>query len=129
VVPESVSHFIGGRQVRSALGKAYGVADPATGKDCAQVEVGTAGDVIQAVLAAQTALETGPWPGMAAPDRARILHAIADAIDALAAGCTVVLRPDEWAPLPAALLAGITTAADAARLAGRRLLSCRMMPL
>jgi 5-carboxymethyl-2-hydroxymuconic-semialdehyde dehydrogenase len=195
VIPESVSHFIGGQQVRSALRKAYGVTDPATGKDYAQVEVGTAGDIIQAVLAAQTALEAGPWAEMAAADRARILHAIAYEIDdragdiadaealgaglplaqaadqaerardvfyraaeataagiaaaasaasaqssyvltrpagvaglltpwrtpflsqaralapALAAGCTVVLRPDEWAPLPAALLAQVTTAA------------------
>ena len=195
MVPESVSHFIGGRQARSALGKAYGVADPATGKNYAQVEVGTAGDVIQAVLAAKAALETGPWPGMDAPGKARVLHAIADAIDdragdiaaaealaaglplaqaadqaeraagvfrlaadlieaeaaadvsvapgqpshvltrpagvaglitswrtpflaqaravapALAAGCTVVLRPDERAPLPAALLAEIMTTA------------------
>jgi 5-carboxymethyl-2-hydroxymuconic-semialdehyde dehydrogenase len=194
VVPESVSHFIGGRQVRSALGKTYPVADPATGKDYAQVEVGTAGDVIQAVLAAQAALDTGPWPGLAAPGKARILHAIADAIDAraddiavaealgaglplaqatdragraadvfrlaadlteaaaadapaapgqssfvltrpagvaglitswrtpflaqaravapaLAAGCTLVLRPDERSPLAAALLAEITTTA------------------
>ena len=46
MVPESVSHFIGGRQARSALGKTYRVPDPATGKDYAQVEVGTAGDVI-----------------------------------------------------------------------------------
>ena len=53
MVPENVSHFIGGRQARSALGKAYGVADPATGKNYAQVEVGTAGDVFQAVLAAK----------------------------------------------------------------------------
>jgi 5-carboxymethyl-2-hydroxymuconic-semialdehyde dehydrogenase len=30
---------------------------------------------------------------------------------ALAAGCTVVLKPDEWAPLPAMLLAEITAAA------------------
>jgi 5-carboxymethyl-2-hydroxymuconic-semialdehyde dehydrogenase len=30
---------------------------------------------------------------------------------ALAAGCTIVLKPDEWAPLPAALLAEIATAA------------------
>jgi 5-carboxymethyl-2-hydroxymuconic-semialdehyde dehydrogenase len=195
VVPETVSHFIGGRHVRSALGKTFGVADPATGKEYAQVAVGIAGDVNQAVLAAQTALETGPWPGMAASDRARVLHGIADAIDsragdiaaaealgtglpvtqareqavragklfrraadlitaraaddasfasgqssyvvarpagvaglitpwrtpflaqaravapALAAGCTVVLKPDEWAPLPAALLSEITTAA------------------
>ena len=196
MVPETVSHFIGGRHVRSALGKTYGVADPATGKEYAQVAVGIAGDVNQAVLAAQTALESGPWPGMAASDRARVLHGIADAIDsragdiaaaealgtglpvtqareqavragklfrraadlitarapddasfapgqssyvvtrpagvaglitpwrtpflaqaravapALAAGCTVVLKPDERAPLPAVLLSEITTAAD-----------------
>ena len=84
MAPETVSHFIGGRHVRSALGKTFGVADPATGKEYAQVAVGIAGDVNQAVLAARAALETGPWPGMAAPDRARVLRAIADAIDARA---------------------------------------------
>jgi 5-carboxymethyl-2-hydroxymuconic-semialdehyde dehydrogenase len=195
VVPETVSHFIGGRHAHSSLRKTYGVTDPATGKEYAQVEVGMGADVNQAVLAARAALETGPWPEMAAPDRARVLHGIADAIDAragdiahaealgpglpviqaaeqaaraggvfrvaadlitaraetadacapggpgsvlaspagiaglitpwrnpflaqaralapaLAAGCTVVLKPDEWAPLPAALLAEITTRA------------------
>jgi 5-carboxymethyl-2-hydroxymuconic-semialdehyde dehydrogenase len=195
VVPETVSHVIGGRHVHSSLRKTYGVTDPATGKEYAQVEVGMGADVNQAVLAAGAALETGPWPGMAAPDRAQVLRGIADAIDAraadiaaaealgpglpvtqateqaaragavfrlaadlitaraetgeargpggpgyvlaspagiaglitpwrtpflaqaravapaLAAGCTVVLKPDEWAPLPAALLAEITTAA------------------
>jgi 5-carboxymethyl-2-hydroxymuconic-semialdehyde dehydrogenase len=168
------------------------VTDPATGKEYAQVEVGLGADINQAVLAARNALETGPWPGMKASDRARVLHGLADAIDAraddiaaaeamglglpvtqareqatraggvfrlaaekitetdracapdessyvaatpagiaglitswrtpflaqaravapaLAAGCTIVLKPDEWAPLPAALLAEITTAA------------------
>jgi 5-carboxymethyl-2-hydroxymuconic-semialdehyde dehydrogenase len=195
VVPETVNHFIGGRPVRSALLKYFGVADPATGKEYARVAVGLAADINQAVLAAQTALETGPWPDMAAPQRARVLTDIADAVDAragdiaaaealgtglpvsqaaeqtaraaatfrfaadlimaqpadavsiapglsssavprpagiaglitpwrtpflaqaqalapaLAAGCTVVLKPDEWAPLPAMLLAEITTAA------------------
>jgi 5-carboxymethyl-2-hydroxymuconic-semialdehyde dehydrogenase len=192
VVPETVGHFIGGRHVRSALGKTFGVADPATGKEYAQVAVGIAGDVSHAVLAAQTALEGGPWPGMAASDRTGVLRGIADAIDsragdiaaaealgtglpvtqareqagragelfrraadlvtaddtpftagapshlaarpagvaalvtpwrtpflaqaravaaALAAGCTIVLKPDEWAPLPAVLLAEVTTAA------------------
>jgi 5-carboxymethyl-2-hydroxymuconic-semialdehyde dehydrogenase len=195
VVPETVRHFIGGKHVYSTLRKSYGVTDPATGKEYAQVEVGLGADINQAVLAARNALETGPWPGMAAPERARILHAMADAIDeragdiaaaevhgsglpvtgagkrvarasevfrsgagliaeqaaadappapgrsnyvlsrpagvaglitswrtpflsqaravapALAAGCTIVLKPDEWAPLPAALLAEIATAA------------------
>jgi 5-carboxymethyl-2-hydroxymuconic-semialdehyde dehydrogenase len=194
VAPETVSHFIGGRHVHSTLRKTYGVTDPATGKEYAQVEVGLGADINQAMLSAQAALKTGPWPGMTAPDRARVLHGIADAIGsraddiaaaealgtglpvtqareqaarardlfrlaadlvtqrataasfapgqssyvvarpagvaglitswrtpflaqaravapALAAGCAVVLKPDEWAPLPAALLAEITTAA------------------
>jgi 5-carboxymethyl-2-hydroxymuconic-semialdehyde dehydrogenase len=195
VIPETVSHFIGGRYVHSTLRKTYGVTDPATGQEYAQVEVGLGADVNQAVLAARAALEKGPWPGLTAPDRAKVLSGIADAIDAragdiaaaealgpglpvtqaseqaarasgifrlaadlitaragtdegcapglssyvaaspagvvglitpwrtpflaqaravapaLAAGCTVVLKPDEWAPLPAALLAEITTAA------------------
>jgi 5-carboxymethyl-2-hydroxymuconic-semialdehyde dehydrogenase len=195
VVPEAINHFIGGRYARSALGKTYPVADPATGKEYAQVAVGVAGDVNQAVLAAQAALAAGPWPGMPAADRARLLRGIAAAIGAragdiaaaealgtglpvtqarelaatagrqfglaadlitapeaaaaalppgqagdvmgrpagvaglvtswrtpflaqaravapaLAAGCTVVLKPDERAPLPAMLLAEITVAA------------------
>ena len=194
MAPEAVNHFIGGQHVRSALLKTFGVAAPATGEEYAQVAVGIAGDVNQAVLAAQAALEKGPWPGMAAPERARILRNIADAIDVragdiataealgaglpvtqaqeqavqageifrlaadlitaqatwapaapdqpgdvvtgpagvaglitsrwtpflaqaravaptLAAGCTAVLKPDERAPLSAALLADITTAA------------------
>jgi 5-carboxymethyl-2-hydroxymuconic-semialdehyde dehydrogenase len=195
VSPEKIAHFIGGQHVHSALGKTFGVTDPATGEEYAQVAVGIAGDVNQAVLAAQSALEKGPWSGMAAPERARVLRDIADAIDsragdiaaaeargtglpvaqareqseragglfrraadlitaeaaadapvapghsgyvterpagvvglitswrtpflaqaravapALAAGCTAVLKPDERAPLPAALLAEITAAA------------------
>jgi 5-carboxymethyl-2-hydroxymuconic-semialdehyde dehydrogenase len=189
VAPEAVNHFIGGQHVRSALLKTFGVAAPATGEEYAQVAVGIAGDVNQAVLAARAALEKGPWPGMAAPERARMLRDIADTIDAragdiaaaealgvglpvtqaqeqaaqageifrlaadlitaqatrapaadmvtgpagvaglvtsrgtpflaqaravapaLAAGCTAVLKPDEQAPLSAALLAEITAAA------------------
>ncbi|HUC27798.1 MAG TPA: aldehyde dehydrogenase family protein [Streptosporangiaceae bacterium] len=195
MAPENVSHYIGGRQVRSALLKTFGVADPATGKEYAQVAVGIAGDINQAVLAAQDALQTGPWPEMRPLERAAVLTGIGDAIvaragdiaeaealgtglpvtqgreravraasyfrlaadlvtaraadeasqspdelgcvvrrpagvaglitpwrtpflaqaralaPALAAGCTVVLKPDEGAPLPAVLLAEITTAA------------------
>jgi 5-carboxymethyl-2-hydroxymuconic-semialdehyde dehydrogenase len=195
VVPETVSHFIGGQHVHSTLRKTYGVTDPATGKEYAQVEVGLGADINQAVLAAASALETGPWPELPAAERAALLAAVADAIDeraadiaaaealgpglpvsqaapqaaqaaglfrhaagllteqaaggasaepghrghllarpagvaglitswrspflsqaravapALAAGCALVLKPDEWAPLPAVLLEEVTTAA------------------
>jgi 5-carboxymethyl-2-hydroxymuconic-semialdehyde dehydrogenase len=201
LVPETVSHFIGGQHVHSTLRKTYGVTDPATGKEYTQVEVGLGADINQAVLAARGALETGPWPGMPAADRAGILSGIADEIGAragdiaaaealgpglpvaqsaeqaaqagdvfrlaaelisepaadgpstapghpaapagsgralarptgvaglitswrtpflsqaravapaLAAGCSIVLKPDEWAPMPPVLLEEITTAA------------------
>jgi 5-carboxymethyl-2-hydroxymuconic-semialdehyde dehydrogenase len=191
VGPETIRHFIGGKYAYSSLRKSYGVTDPATGKEYAQVEVGLGADVNQAVLAAGTALESGPWPATRAPERAGALLAMADAIDAragdiaaaeaqgpglpvtasgeqaarasaafraaarliageagliageaglrlsrpagvaglvtswrtpflaqaravapaLAAGATVVLRPDERAPRPAALLAEIAIAA------------------
>jgi 5-carboxymethyl-2-hydroxymuconic-semialdehyde dehydrogenase len=192
---QSVKHLIGGRDARSALLKTFPATDPATGEDYAQIEIGLGADINQAVLAARAALETGPWPQLAPPERAAVLTGIADAIDgragdiadaevlgtglpvtqaadqaaqaaghfrraadlvmaragddgsagsdqagsvvrrpagvaglitpwwtpflaqaralapALAAGCTVVLKPDEFAPLPAVLLAQITTAA------------------
>jgi 5-carboxymethyl-2-hydroxymuconic-semialdehyde dehydrogenase len=194
VGPDTIKHFIGGKHAYSTLRKSYGVLDPGTGREYTQVEVGLGADTNQAVLAARAALESGPWPEMTAADRARVLSAIADAIDAraddiaaaegqstglpvtqsreqaaragelfrlaaglitdgptgedggpspsayvlsapagiaglitpwgspflgqaralapaLAAGCAVVLKADEWAPLPAALLAELTIAA------------------
>jgi 5-carboxymethyl-2-hydroxymuconic-semialdehyde dehydrogenase len=195
VASQSIGHFIGGRHARSAFLKTFSVTNPATGKEYAQVAVGLAADINQAVLAAQAALQTGLWPDMAAPDRAALLNRIADAIGerdddiadaealgtglpvtqareqaaraaghfrfaadqvaalegdeaslspgqgpyvmphpagvaglitpwhtpflaqaraiapALAAGCAVVLKPDEWAPVPAMLLAEISAAA------------------
>jgi 5-carboxymethyl-2-hydroxymuconic-semialdehyde dehydrogenase len=195
VVPETINHFIGGQYARSSYGKTFGVADPATGKEYARVAVGLAADVNSGVRAALLAFETGPWPDLPARQRAGLLNAIADAIDAraddiagaealgtglpvtqvnehaaraagqfrraaglvtargeddapvapgrpgavtrrpagvaglitpwrtpflaqaralasaLAAGCTAVLSPDVWTPLPAALLAEISTAA------------------
>ena len=50
MVTESVSHFIGGRHVRSTLLKTFGAADPATGKEYAQIAIGLAADINQAVL-------------------------------------------------------------------------------
>ena len=50
--------------------------------------------------------------GLITPWRTPFLAQARALAPALAAGCTVVLKPDEWAPLPAALLAEITAAAD-----------------
>ena len=84
MITETIWHFIGGRQARSSLAKTFAVADPATGKEYARVEVGLGADVNQAVLAARAAFTEGPWPGMAAPDRAGVLNLIAAGIESRA---------------------------------------------
>jgi 5-carboxymethyl-2-hydroxymuconic-semialdehyde dehydrogenase len=193
-IPEKILHFIGGRQVPAVHGITFGVADPVRNEVYAQVAAGTVDDIERAVEAAATAFAVGPWPGMAARARAKILNRIADGIEtrgaeiaqletfdtglpitqakgqaaraaenfryfadvivaqheaafsspgqlgyvlrkpagvaglitpwntpfmleswklapALAAGCTVVLKPAEWTPLSASLLPEIMTEA------------------
>jgi 5-carboxymethyl-2-hydroxymuconic-semialdehyde dehydrogenase len=193
-IPEKILHFIGGQQVPAVHGTTFGVADPVRNKVYAQVAAGTADDIERAVAAAATAFAVGPWPGMTARARAKILNRIADGIEsrgteiaeletfdtglpitqakgqaaraaenfryfadvivaqheaafsspgqlgyvlrkpagvaglitpwntpfmleswklapALAAGCTVVLKPAEWTPLSASLLPEIMTEA------------------
>jgi 5-carboxymethyl-2-hydroxymuconic-semialdehyde dehydrogenase len=81
VVPETIRHFIGGREARSSYGKTFAAADPATGKEYARVEVGLGADVNQAVLAARAAFEAPPWAGLTVQERARVLERIADGIE------------------------------------------------
>jgi len=82
VIPEKILHFIGGKQVPSANGATFGVTDPVSNQVYLQAAAGGPEDVDRAVEAATAAFETGPWPGMAARARARVLNKIADAIEA-----------------------------------------------
>ena len=60
----------------------FATVDPATGETLAQVSEASAADVDRAVAAARTALETGAWPAMMPMDRAKLLWAIADTLEA-----------------------------------------------
>jgi 5-carboxymethyl-2-hydroxymuconic-semialdehyde dehydrogenase len=82
VLPEKILHYIGGKHLPSADGATFEVAEPVTNRVYAQVAAGGPEDVDRAVEAATAAFETGPWPGMAARARARVLNRIADAIEA-----------------------------------------------
>ena len=84
MTPEKILHFIGGKQVPSVHGATFGVADPVSNRVYAQVAAGGAEDVDRAVEAAATAFEAGPWPGMPARARAKVLGKIADAIESRA---------------------------------------------
>jgi 5-carboxymethyl-2-hydroxymuconic-semialdehyde dehydrogenase len=82
VIPGKILHYIGGQHVPSVNGATFGVTDPVSNQVYAQAAAGGAEDVDRAVAAATDAFTAGPWPSMAARARARVLSAIADAIEA-----------------------------------------------
>ncbi|HEY6792357.1 MAG TPA: 5-carboxymethyl-2-hydroxymuconate semialdehyde dehydrogenase [Trebonia sp.] len=82
MIPDQILHFIGGRHVPSADGATFGVADPVSNEVYARCAAGGPDDVDRAVTAARIAFETGPWPHLAARQRAKILNRIADGIEA-----------------------------------------------
>ncbi len=80
-LPGRLDHFIAGAWATSADGGTFPVADPVSNETYAQAAAGTAADVERAVAAAHRAFIEGPWPGLAARERARILTRIADGIE------------------------------------------------
>lgn len=73
-------HLIGGNW--QSASDSFDTRDPATGKVLAAVAKGDAATVDRAVAAARTALEAGAWPAMTPMDRAKLLWAIADKLEA-----------------------------------------------
>jgi aldehyde dehydrogenase (NAD+) len=74
--------FIGGQWRPPASGETYATINPATEEVSAQVARGDERDIDLAVQAARRAFDHGPWPRMAAAERARILWKLADLIGA-----------------------------------------------
>src|SRR5437763_11724411 len=73
--------LVGGKWVDSVSGKTFPTVNPATGDVICQVAEGDKADIDLAVKAARKAFESGPWPKMAASQRGRLLHKLADAIE------------------------------------------------
>jgi acyl-CoA reductase-like NAD-dependent aldehyde dehydrogenase len=74
--------FIDGQWRPPASGETYATVNPATEEESARVARGDERDVDQAVQAARRAFDQGPWPRMAAAERARMLWKLADLITA-----------------------------------------------
>ncbi|HWE35342.1 MAG TPA: aldehyde dehydrogenase family protein [Isosphaeraceae bacterium] len=74
--------LINNQWVDPAEGGSFDTYNPATGEAIAQVAAGTATDVDRAVQAARAALESGPWAGMDAADRGRLMFDLADLVEA-----------------------------------------------
>lgn len=81
-LPDRLRHFIGGVEVDSLSGATFEVSDPVTNKPYATAAAGQAEDVDRAVVAAREAFSDGPWARMTGRQRATVLYAIADAVEA-----------------------------------------------
>jgi aminomuconate-semialdehyde/2-hydroxymuconate-6-semialdehyde dehydrogenase len=78
----TITHFINGESVPAAGGRTFESRDPHDGSLLATVARGCARDGEAAIAAARQAFDHGPWPRMSPKERAQILHAVADAVDA-----------------------------------------------
>jgi len=73
--------LIGGQWRASLSGKQFPTINPATEEEICQIAEADAADVDLAVVAARKAFEHGPWPRMAASERGKLLHRLADLME------------------------------------------------
>ncbi len=74
--------LIDGQWQSAADNQTFDTLDPATGEKLASVPRAQGGDVHRAVAAARAALDFGAWPAYTPMDRAKLLWAIADKLEA-----------------------------------------------
>ncbi|MFG1918586.1 aldehyde dehydrogenase family protein [Micromonospora sp. NPDC048898] len=106
--------FIGGVWGPAASGRRFDVVNPSTGRTIASVADGDVQDALAAVDAAAAA--ASGWAATAPRERAEILRrafelATRKIAPALAAGCTMILKPASDTPLTALALAELLTEA------------------
>ncbi|MGO9322215.1 MAG: aldehyde dehydrogenase family protein [Solirubrobacteraceae bacterium] len=97
----SQSHrlLIGSERLDAADGRTFATLDPATGREIAEVALGGPEDVARAVAAARAAFADGPWATMPASGRERLMHALADAIEARAQEIAQIESLDNGKPV------------------------------
>jgi aldehyde dehydrogenase (NAD+) len=100
--------LIGGESVAAADGATFETLDPATGQPIAAVPGGGAADVDRAVAAARTAFDAGgAWRSAPAPERALLLHRLADLIEAHADEFAEIEALDNGKPVKLAKLVDV----------------------
>ncbi len=75
-------HVIGGKEVDSLDGGRFESVNPWTQEPWADVALGSALDAEAAVGAARRAFDEGPWPRLGYGERQRLLHRLADTMEA-----------------------------------------------
>lgn len=77
-----LQHVIGGESVDSLDGRRFDSVNPATQQVWATVPRGSTEDAARAVDAARRAFDDGPWPRMSPEERGKLLHGLADLLEA-----------------------------------------------
>jgi acyl-CoA reductase-like NAD-dependent aldehyde dehydrogenase len=97
----SQSHrlLIGAERLDAADGRTFASVDPATGNEIAELALAGPEDVERAVKAARAAFADGPWGSMPASGRERLMHALADAIEAHAEEIAQIESLDNGKPV------------------------------
>jgi aminomuconate-semialdehyde/2-hydroxymuconate-6-semialdehyde dehydrogenase len=75
-------HVIDGEEVESVDGRRFSSVNPWTRSPWAEAALGSERDVARAVQAARRAFDDGGWPRMGMKARGRILHRLADLVEA-----------------------------------------------
>jgi 5-carboxymethyl-2-hydroxymuconic-semialdehyde dehydrogenase len=92
-----LGYFIDGRPTDGTAGELFEILDPSTGELLGQALAGTAADIDAAASAAKRAFPA--WSQTSGDKRRKLLHAIADAIEARADEIAVVESLDTGQPL------------------------------
>jgi aminomuconate-semialdehyde/2-hydroxymuconate-6-semialdehyde dehydrogenase len=75
-------HVIGGKEVDSLDDARFETVNPWTREPWAEVALGSKADAGAAVAAARRAFDQGPWPRLGYAERQRLLHLLADTMEA-----------------------------------------------
>ena len=94
--------FIDGAWTPSSHGKRIPIHDPSTGREISAMVDASDADVDRAVAAARRAFDDGRWAGLPAMKRERLLHRLADLIEANAAELGEMEAIDNGKPVAAA---------------------------
>lgn len=111
-VTASRKMLIGGRWLDAASGKTFATYNPATGDILAQVAEGDRPDVQQAVKAARTAFEHGPWRKLTASERGKLIWKLADLLESHTEEFAQLESLDNGKPVSVARAADVPLAVD-----------------
>ena len=104
--------LINGQWVPAKSGKTFPVIDPSSGQPIARVAEGDAADIDEAVKAARTAFEDGPWSTMKPSERGKLLYKLAELLERDNDHVAEIESVDNGKPFSVAKVADVPLAAD-----------------